>query len=136
MARAGWDSLSDSYRGRLERSGVTRSDYERGESIAKGRGHSQTPEHPERAELHPDRYREYVRRRTALEQQVIAKKEEAFRGSPKWNATRAARNVHKVPHEGFTKPPSIRLMKKFLDEDFDYDQVDWADDEWGFLYYH
>lgn len=40
MARKGWDSLSDNYRARLGRSGVTQSAYESGAPLTKARGHT------------------------------------------------------------------------------------------------
>jgi hypothetical protein len=43
--RKGWESLSDSYRKRLTRSGISKSEYQSGKSIAKARGHAATPEH-------------------------------------------------------------------------------------------
>lgn len=39
MARKSWDRLSDNYRARLERKGVTRSAYESGTSMQGARGH-------------------------------------------------------------------------------------------------
>jgi hypothetical protein len=39
MARKGWDTLSDGYRRRLERGGVSRTAYESGSTLAKARGH-------------------------------------------------------------------------------------------------
>lgn len=62
--RKGWDQLSASYRGRLEKAGTTRSDYERGRSIARARGHGETPEHGRRqAEKNPVRYRRYLNKK-------------------------------------------------------------------------
>jgi len=47
MARArNWDRLSVPYRRRLERAGISRSDYMSGQSLKRARGHSNTPEHP------------------------------------------------------------------------------------------
>lgn len=63
MPRRAWDSLSESYRRRLERSGISADDYAAGSSLKKARGHGTTPERPERAFRHPDRYSEYLRRR-------------------------------------------------------------------------
>lgn len=41
MARKGWDELSPSYRKRLERSGIAKSQYERGEGdLSAARGHT------------------------------------------------------------------------------------------------
>ena len=42
MARKGWEALSDSYRDRLTKGGVTRERYESGDSLAKARGHQST----------------------------------------------------------------------------------------------
>jgi hypothetical protein len=38
--RKGWDNLSDSYRKRLQRSGITKSKYNSGRPLAKARGHT------------------------------------------------------------------------------------------------
>lgn len=38
--RKGWDNLSESYRARLQRSGITRSKYNSGRSLSKARGHT------------------------------------------------------------------------------------------------
>lgn len=61
--RKSWDSLSPAYRARLSRGGVTRRQYESGASLAKARGHGATPEHPREAARHPEKYREYNRKR-------------------------------------------------------------------------
>lgn len=39
MARKGWDQLSEAYRNRLVRNGITRTDYDQGASLGKARGH-------------------------------------------------------------------------------------------------
>ena len=65
MARRGWDDLSDTYRGRLERGGISRTGYERGESLSGARGHATTPERPERAESKPE-YQSYRELRQAI----------------------------------------------------------------------
>lgn len=39
MARKGWDRLNPDYRARLQKGGVTKSKYERGEQLHKARGH-------------------------------------------------------------------------------------------------
>jgi hypothetical protein len=44
--RKGWAQLSPAYRGRLERKGIDRADYERGTGLEKARGHGTTPERP------------------------------------------------------------------------------------------
>lgn len=39
MARKGWDALSDAYRDRLVRGGISQSDYESGTPLHRARGH-------------------------------------------------------------------------------------------------
>lgn len=65
MARsaATWDALSAPYRRRLARAGITRARYLSGERLTGARGHAKTPERPERAVRHPERYPEYVQKR-------------------------------------------------------------------------
>ena len=69
MAR-NWDNLSTSYRGRLERAGITREMYQAGVSVTAARGHSRTPERPQRAftprEQANPRYSGYRMRRSDL----------------------------------------------------------------------
>lgn len=55
-----WDRLSLAYRSRLQASGYGLAQYLAGESAAAARGHGITPEHPERAQRHPERYPEYI----------------------------------------------------------------------------
>lgn len=42
MARKSWDQLSDKYRARLTRAGITRESRDQGASLAKARGHTST----------------------------------------------------------------------------------------------
>lgn len=49
MARKTWGALSENYRKRLERGGITKQAYESGASLSSARGHAATPERPERA---------------------------------------------------------------------------------------
>jgi hypothetical protein len=55
-----WDALSETYRKRLLRGGVSRGQYESGIGLSKARGHGKTPEHPREALRKPDKYPEYV----------------------------------------------------------------------------
>jgi hypothetical protein len=43
--RSGWNQLSDSYRNRLQKKGITESAYTSGKSLESARGHATTPEH-------------------------------------------------------------------------------------------
>lgn len=137
MAAKPWGELSPAYRKRLERAGV-----KPGQSRAAARGHGKTPEHPERAEKHPERYPDYVQKHGSLIDQVIAHKRKLFgavktAGRHKFNdkASRRAARTNPV-----TKTrPSEQYMRRFL-KMRSYDQammsINWGDDEWAFLYYH
>lgn len=57
MARKGWDQLSDAYRRRLERGGITAETYGQGASLSQARGHI-SPAH----EADISRYRRDVTR--------------------------------------------------------------------------
>lgn len=59
--RSGWDRLSPTYRRRIDK-GIGRAAWERGESLAGSRGHSATPEHPERVGKRSRRNFEYLKR--------------------------------------------------------------------------
>lgn len=137
-ARKAWGTLSATYRRRLERGGITKAAYERGESLAKARGHGQTPERPERAERQPDKYTKYIERRRTLERQVAEKKAELFRGSKKYDRRRSEKAIHSGPVSG--APAPLAKMERFLASDFS--DLDWEtifdedSDGWDFLYYH
>jgi hypothetical protein len=68
--RRAWASLSDAYRDRLFRSGITATDYANGASLKAARGHSVTPERPKQAFRNPDLYSGYLRRRVARGKEV------------------------------------------------------------------
>lgn len=93
MARKGWDALSPGYRSRLEKAGISKADYTRGESIQAARGHARTPERPRQAAAFP----QYQSERNRLSRKVLEKKQAFFGGSPKWNPKRAARRFKEDP---------------------------------------
>lgn len=59
---AQWEALNPRYHARLESAGYTREDYLANRSRKWARGHRHTPERPERAYKHPERYQEYLER--------------------------------------------------------------------------
>jgi hypothetical protein len=62
-----WESLSDSYRKRLSRYGITKSQYESGSRPLSGaRGHGATPEHGIKS-ANPRKHGEYIRKRAVPE---------------------------------------------------------------------
>jgi hypothetical protein len=103
MARKGWGQLSANYRGRLEKAGISKRDYERGESIKAARGHSQTPERPTQAQNFPL----YQADRAQLTHDVLQKKFMLFSTSPMWNGRRAAKRFR-------TNPPPMRDLRQWL----------------------
>lgn len=63
--RRAWESLSENYRKRLSRGGISKRDYERGRNLSAARGHYATPEHGLKdAQKNPKKYGEYIRKRT------------------------------------------------------------------------
>lgn len=96
MARKGWDSLSPNYRKRLQQGGISRSDYEKGQSLSKARGHESTPEHP-RQKVDRDKYARYYAERDILIHQLEAKKRQIFGDSPRWTEERSRSNIRAAP---------------------------------------
>lgn len=104
------------------------------------RGHGKTPEHPERAAKHPERYPDYTGNIDTLRKRVIARKERLFSTNSnfsnfKYNAKRSENAVDK-----YWNPEQMRAFLRMT-----VDQVlaiDWADQkrrdyaEFGFLFYH
>ena len=136
MARSSWESLSPAYRARLERGGITRQDYLSGVSLSGARGHAKTPERPERAEKHPERYREYLGERQRLEREVQARKQGIFGESHKFRLNRSSKNVRKNPITGNRVPLSDLRMAAIAEE---WQWLEWLDDDkerWAFLFYH
>lgn len=68
--RRSWESLSEAYRSRLSRAGVTESSYSQGASLRAARGHATTPERPKQAFRNPDLYSNYLRKRVAEGKEV------------------------------------------------------------------
>jgi hypothetical protein len=65
-SRERWNALSDKYKARLARHGITEERYLSGEPLTGARGHGKTPEHPREAQRHPERFPEYVARKTGV----------------------------------------------------------------------
>jgi len=129
MARKGWDSLSPGYRARLEKGGVSKSAYDRGESIKSARGHERTPERPSLS--NPQQFPQYHSERQRLINAVNARKQELWGTSPKWNPAKAKANLAKY------SPPMARLQWALDAEDDDlFDAIHEAPDDYAFLGYH
>jgi len=101
VARKGWNSLSAGYKARLEKAGISKSDYESGQSIQSARGHAKTPERPTQAHKFPV----YQAQRSQLVNAITAKKQAYFGTRPIWNPKRAAAKFRKEP------PPMAALKR-------------------------
>jgi hypothetical protein len=148
--RKGWDSLSPSYRGRLERSGITQFGYESGQSIKKARGHSATPERPSQAVKKPGEFTAYTSRRQKLIDSIVKAKEQAWGNRPKWNAASARKNAETVivaGTPGKRRPRTIAelvaadryargIAAQALGKVFSADEIDEGIDVISAFYYH
>ena len=135
MSRKGWDSLSGSYRERLERGGVDRAAYGRGESLSSARGHAGTPERPLTSfENPPERYRAYAELRKeilALNKEIYGHKE-TFNSRPENMAGKSRAHLEKV-REGLQLMADNNWSLTELREEYpeyDTDEFDWLG------YYH
>lgn len=93
-ARRGWDSLSPGYRQRLERAGISQSDYEAGRSIRAARGHANTPERPTQSNI-PFEFPHYAQNRSQKIRDLEAKKQRVFGQSLRWDPIRSSRILMK-----------------------------------------
>src|SRR5215831_18213628 len=135
MARKGWDDLSPEYRNRLEKAGISKTAYNRGESIQAARGHGVTPERPKG--FNRERFEEYAEKRDDLIRQLVERKHEYFgnRGKdPKhgdrWNAERSRQYI-------FDYAPPLSRLREALDmsEGEMIDAIREDPELWAFLGY-
>lgn len=129
MARKGWTSLSAGYRSRLEKSGVTKRQYEQGASLQSARGHGKTPE--THTAYSPTKYPTYHTNRENLIAQVEARKAELWGGGARWDAARAAQNLRSYP-------PTIAQLRWALhaDDEEIQDAFGEAPEEYAWFGYH
>jgi hypothetical protein len=150
--RKGWNQLSQSYRNRLSKGGMTEARYNAGESLKKARGHAKTPENKRELEKHPEKFGEYRERqaryranRKSLVDRVVKKKKLAFQYSIKWSEENSRDFVKRpkiMTKKGGleVKAPTMAQLRK-IDamsfEDFvDYQYEVKQEDDWRFLWYH
>jgi hypothetical protein len=147
--RRGWETLTEKYRSRLVKGGISKAQYERGESLKKARGHSKTPENAAEFEreqkknpVNP-RFKEYRERRKGLIERVQRKKVDAFQYTLRWNEEHSDEYVRKGgPKEAEPKvtPPKLADLRK-IDGMTVEELVNWQydhkfEDDWRFLWYH
>lgn len=112
-----WDALSSSYRGRLERNGITRSAYESGVNVAAARGHAQTPEHPHTGESRPE-YRQYHLRREQAERKVVQMKRDKWGMRDRWSDEGAEKSAKRMSMSRLKKLASYDSI-----DDYMYDMI-------------
>lgn len=104
MARKGWTALSAGYRSRLEKAGISRKDYESGQSIRKARGHENTPER--HTVYDKGEFPQYHAKRLSLIDQLQEKKVRIWGDRATEERSRAVLRRY---------PPTIAQMKDALD---------------------
>jgi len=132
-----WSALSQSYRTRLQRNGITKAQYESGMSLKAARGHAQTPESPREYARNPNKFTAYRNRRLPLAKRIAEKKERVFRDRIRFNEKRSTRYVKEGAQD--VKPPTLaqlRFLDGLSDEEFDDFQYEHrVDEDWNFLWY-
>jgi hypothetical protein len=150
--RRGWDLLSEKYRSRLVKGGMTKARYEAGESLKAARGHKATPEnkrelekHPEKFEQYRERQKKYREERKRLVDRVVEKKRLAYQYSVKFSEENS-RDFVKNPKvmarkQGVDfKKPTVKQLRMVdamsLEDLIDYQYEVKMEDDWRFLWYH
>lgn len=134
--RKSWESLSEAYRERLERKGITAAGHAAGVSIRAARGHENTPEHPREGISNPGKFKDWFDTRSALVARVARRKQQLFGRSPKWNGRRSRRVVDRGA-DG-SHPPSIARLQWALEASDDELMLtlESGDIDDSFLFYH
>jgi hypothetical protein len=118
-----WDSLSGGYRQRLERAGVTRVQYERGDNLQAARGHSGGEGHYTR--------KDYI-------DQIEAIKRERYGDKPSFNAGRSRKAVDRHAETGEKRElKELKALASHMADDTEYELDDLGYEDWeDALYYH
>jgi hypothetical protein len=134
--RKPWASLSEAYKGRLARKGITPQMHAAGEAIRAARGHAKTPEHPSEGVRKPKEFPGYMKRRSQLVAEVRAKKYRLWGLEHKYNDRRANQIINKG--FGGNNPPSMARLQWAIDasEDDMLRAMRSGDEEYSFLWYH
>lgn len=134
--RKPWESLSEAYRNRLEKAGITAREHAQGASIKTARGHARTPEHPREGIQKPEKFKDWFDQREALVRRVAARKQRLFGTTRKYNGKRSRRLVR----EGADgkHPPSIAQLQWAVNASDDelLLTLESQDIDDSFLFYH
>jgi hypothetical protein len=150
--RRGWEALSEKYRSRLVKGGMTQARYEAGESLKAVRGHRATPENLKEAKRHPEKFQAYNERRNeqrrernSLIGRVIEKKRAAFQHTLRFDEANSRefvrhpkRMVLKININ--VKPPTLKQLRQVdgmtVEELIDFQYEVKEEDDWRMLWYH
>lgn len=117
-----WDSLSGGYRQRLERAGVNRVQYERGDNLQAARGHSGGEGHVTR--------KDYIDR-------IQAVKVERYGDKPSFHAARSRKAIDRHAESGEKRPLSdLKAIAIALENDDEESLAEMDIDYEDALYYH
>lgn len=134
--RKPWASLSQDYRDRLARKGITPEMHAAGESIRAARGHANTPEHPKDAVNNPEKFKDYFGERRRLVLQVARRKARLWGESHKFNSRRS-QDIVNMGWEGANVPSNAQLQWAIdADESELLDAIESGDEAYSFLWYH
>jgi hypothetical protein len=140
-----WETLSEKYRTRLMKGGITKAKYEAGESLKAARGHATTPENAREYQRNPGRFKEYRERRKAIIDRVVAKKKEAFQWTLRWNEENSGNFVRNPPQlkkkygievKRATMAQLRQIDAMTVDEVVQLQYEVRVEDDWRFLWYH
>lgn len=104
--RKGWDELSANYRKRLERGGITKTQYASGASLKKARGHEKTPEHPTEKDI-VRKYPEYAQKRGTLLNRFRQRKRDLWGSAMRWSDEGSDANIRE-------RKPTMDDLRKAL----------------------
>jgi hypothetical protein len=143
MSSRNWAGLSPGYRKRLEKGGVTKRQYESGQSLEKARGHEHTPERPERASTKDEAYKDYRDRKNKLIKNIQDFKTDRFGRTPRWNKGNSLKVIKNDPATGKARGiKELRAINAIVDLAIEDELYDWfsivdLDDEYeSAFYYH
>lgn len=104
MAR-NWDELSDNYRGRLERKGISRNEYESGVNLSEARGHGLS--------------------REALIEKIQDHKSDLFGGKRRWNGDKSEKHLRQDLDGDRRSTEDLRKIARIFDHYSDDTHMLW-----------
>lgn len=133
--RKPWESLSQSYRDRLTKKGITPEMHSRGASIKAARGHEHTPERPTQSRGKKE-YSDYNSRRRSLVSQVNRRKQQLWGDTHDYHPARS-RRITDSGSDSEHAPSLSKLQWAANATDDELERMAASkDEEYSFLWYH